>query len=241
MTTPTPPLASSLRSTVLTVTLTIVCFPCICVIGSLGLFAGGCLKILEYETPRRKRKKEKLEVRRRTPRVLGPRLERHLTIGRDVGVVGGEGGEDGGEHGDGMVGVGVDVDDIGGNEGSKLKSLRGVFARSVKGVRVVKGKEKERARIEATREATKAKTDDQTQSLLFALPLEIRRQIWEDVVGGYTIHLNYIPVYKRFDHTRCKMNTCIQDYCKLQIKQEGARDEWGLVDLLALLSSCRMV
>jgi hypothetical protein len=88
--------------------------------------------------------------------------------------------------------------------------------------------------------ATLAKnTDQQLQSPLFMLPLEVRRQIYEEVIGGYTIHIYHLEAYKRMGHVRCK-DSC-SEFCtaRSMYKQKGAPDSVGNISLLAPLLSCR--
>lgn len=181
-------LNSSVGSTIFTVSVALCCCPCMCIVGSLALIAGGCVKIARWESPRTKKKKAKREIKRQIPRVLEPRLERHLTIG-------------------------------------KTESLEEI----------------DKEILVSSKKVSKppARTEQQTQSLFFGLPLEVRRQIYAEAIGGYVIHTSYVHIYKRFNHTRCKIESCDHNYCRLQTKQPGAQDESGAVDLMALLKSCR--
>lgn len=184
------PRQESISSRACAITLTICCLPCICIIGGLGLLAGGVLKVLEWETPGKRRTKEEWERTRHIPRVLEPRLERHLTIGRPE-----------------LEGSDEDRDEL--KEGIKP------FTR----------------------------TEQQLQSPLFRLPLEVRRQIYREAIGDYVIHTNYIHIYKRFNHIRCKndIEGCGAYSCRVFGRTPGEEDKWGAIDLTALLKSCRRV
>jgi hypothetical protein len=87
-------------------------------------------------------------------------------------------------------------------------------------------------------------TSRQEQSMLFKLPLEIRRQIYAEAIGKYKIHISFNQTYRKMDHQRCKHPTsddCFKRQCISLHKQKGARDAYGQTDLLALLKTCRMV
>ena len=87
-------------------------------------------------------------------------------------------------------------------------------------------------------------TDRQDQSGFFKLPLEIRRKIYEDLLGGYVIHIYFVEAYRRMSHTRCKNRSpelCKGRPCRQIFKVKGAADEWGIVGFLPLLQSCRMM
>jgi len=43
-------------------------------------------------------------------------------------------------------------------------------------------------------------THDQLQSGLFQLPFELRKQIWDDVLGGYVFHIFFVEAYRRMSH-----------------------------------------
>ena len=86
----------------------------------------------------------------------------------------------------------------------------------------------------------------QQQSPLFALPLEIRNRVYEECIGGYTIHISTLDAYHRMAHTRCKTpplstlsslsSTCA---CGFLARQKGMVDQWGNTSLLHLLGTCR--
>ena len=87
-------------------------------------------------------------------------------------------------------------------------------------------------------------TNRQEESVLFKLPLEIRRQIYKQVIGQYKIHISFNQTYRKMDHKRCRhlgSVNCFDKHCTMYHKQKGAKDIFGQVDLLALLKSCRMV
>jgi hypothetical protein len=215
-------LAMTRRSNLSTVETTItiiatICFlPCICVIGGGVIAKDLIVKAKNYERPkkrmRRQAEEKRKEVLRSTPRVLEPRLERHLTIGRKVIISEEE-----------EVGVAVGVEEIGekGNDGLVVREKKKVVA---------------------------ATTDDQMQSMLFQLPLEIRRQIWEETMGGYVFHIYFVQAYRRMSHTRCKTrepemckgrDTPPREPCRNTFKVPGAKDAWGHSNLLSVLQSCR--
>jgi hypothetical protein len=85
----------------------------------------------------------------------------------------------------------------------------------------------------------RGRTDPQEQSFFFKLPEEIRRQIYGELISGYTFHIRYIEAYRRMGHTRCK--TKLPDTCKClyYVRKKGVPDEWGQADLLAPLQTCR--
>jgi hypothetical protein len=85
-------------------------------------------------------------------------------------------------------------------------------------------------------------TLQQETSSFFKLPFEIRQKIYEDVLGGYVIHIHFVQAYRRMSHTRCKSSTpaiCDGKECRERFKVPGVPDEWGNVSLLALLLTCR--
>jgi hypothetical protein len=85
----------------------------------------------------------------------------------------------------------------------------------------------------------RGRTHPQEQSFFFKLPEEIRRQIYGELISGYTFHIRYIEAYRRMGHTRCK--TKLPDTCKClyYVRKKGVPDEWGQADLLAPLQTCR--
>lgn len=85
------------------------------------------------------------------------------------------------------------------------------------------------------------RTEDQFQSPLFQLPLEVRRQIYEEVLGGYVIHIYFVQAYRRLSHIRCKDRSplCKGTTCRTRHKVPGAKDPWGNISLLHMLQSCR--
>lgn len=191
---------SAIESTVTVIATT--CFlPCICLIGG-GIIAKDLFcKARKYERPKTRRRREckerKKEMMRSTPRRVGLRLERHLTIGRP------EPEEKKGEDADMHL----------------SKAAEMPIASRVLTV-----------------------TDRQEESGIFKLPLEIRRKIYEEVVGGYVIHIYFVEAYRRMSHTRCKNRTpevCRGIPCRQNFKVKGACDKWGNVGLLPLLQSCR--
>jgi hypothetical protein len=50
-------------------------------------------------------------------------------------------------------------------------------------------------------QTTSQKTCDQSHSILFTLPFEIRQMIWKEVLGGDVIHI--IPLRDGLGHVRC--------------------------------------
>ena len=85
-------------------------------------------------------------------------------------------------------------------------------------------------------------TEDQLDSPLFQLPAELRNQIWEEVLGGYVFHVHFVQTYRRMSHTRCKTHSpeiCNGVPCRQIFKVPGASDQWGHVELLSILQSCR--
>jgi hypothetical protein len=84
-------------------------------------------------------------------------------------------------------------------------------------------------------------TDWQENSAFFNLPLEIRKQIYEEAIGGYTLHIFTLDAYRRMSHTRCKgvSPTSASCQCPLLSRQPGVADEWGNICLLSLVMTCR--
>ena len=199
------------------IALTIVCLPCICVVGTCVLLSHFVYSCSIYELPstRRKRQREyeEREKRRRTPWVLAPRLgeEEVLTIGNPAIGLPGLGSKISRCDEEGMNGSG-DV--------QKLETGPGL------------GKVK-----------TGQKTNWQDQSMLFNLPLELRRQIYEEAIAGYTLHIFTLDAYRRMSHTRCKTANMPAEplpcQCAFVSRQPGAADQWGNISLLSLLMSCR--
>lgn len=108
----------------------------------------------------------------------------------------------------------------------------------------------ENSAVGAPKSMWKSRTDDQAQCHLFKLPLEIRNQIWEEVLTGYTIHIFFVENYLPMGHSRCKPEGGRSCVCKLEskqwkayqprtLKQKGAVDAWGQCELLALPKTCR--
>lgn len=201
---------------------TVFFLPCICVIG-------GCIIAIElirqaknYERPKtklRERDEKRTKVALRTmPRPLKPRLERHLTIGREIIVNKGE------------VKYWEEIEE----ETGKTMAMESEQGQKEEAV--------EKPKIELGR------TDHQFQSLLFHLPREVRNQIWEDTLGGYVFHMYFVEAYRRMSHTRCKnhiIEICKGDAdalfgpCRKNFKVPGVPDDWGQSNLLSLLQSCR--
>jgi hypothetical protein len=200
------------------IAITICCIPCICVVGSCVLISYASHKIKTYERPSTKRKRqlqrERREMRRRTPRILGPRLEGALTIGR----------------GDGDLDLGYDPD-----------RMPGLGSRILKDEEEVDSESEVSSDSQDTIEGrVERRTDWQTQSSFFKLPLEIMRQIYEEAIGGYVFHIFSLEAYRRMSHTRCKTTRFPEDCAfRRQSKQPGAADEWGNISLLSLLTTCR--
>jgi hypothetical protein len=192
---------SAIEGTV-TVIATICFLPCICIIGGTLIAKDLFCKARKYERPKTRRQREgkerKKQIVRTTPRKVGPRLERHLTIGRP------EPEEEKREV--------VDFED----------------------------RSKEVEVLNLARVATV--TDRQEKSGLFKLPLEVRRKVYEEVLGGYVIHIYFVEAYRRMSHTRCmnqRPEVCKGIQCRQIFKVKGAADEWGIVGFLPLLQSCR--
>ncbi|CZR63881.1 uncharacterized protein PAC_13778 [Phialocephala subalpina] len=106
--------------------------------------------------------------------------------------------------------------------------------------------------IGAPKSLWKRRTDEQSQCHLFKLPLEIRNQIWEELITGYTIHIFFVENYLPMGHSRCKPEGGRSCACQLEakqwrayqprsLKQKGAVDAWGQCELLALPKTCRRI
>ncbi|KUJ14462.1 uncharacterized protein LY89DRAFT_686934 [Mollisia scopiformis] len=99
----------------------------------------------------------------------------------------------------------------------------------------------------------KTTVDEQENCRLFKLPFELRRQIFEEVLGGYMIHIFFMENYLPMSHSRCKSER--EGKCACQVfgkgqwkayqprtrKQKGAVDQWGQCELLALSKTCRRI
>lgn len=173
--------------TACTVVATICCLPCICVVGFGMIGKDVFVKLKNYESPKKRERRQyeaqKKMTMRRTPRRPEPRLERSLTI-------------------------------------------------PLPEVMKVEGKEVMNPQM----------THHQLGSNLFKLPLEIRRMIYGEAIGGYVFHISFLEAYRKMGHSRCKMRfpeICKGVPCRQLHKQKGAADAWGNVDLLSLLLSCR--
>jgi hypothetical protein len=229
-----------------------------------------------YELPktkmRKREEKRQKGIWRTTPRPLEPRLERHLTIGREIIAE-----KDSGEE------------NIQKCKGDKCLQSRKAFFRIKTGKKAPEelkigkvkmdmpslddltesdpytitcemrrrenrifefAKEKNEYQLTELVQSKKieaGKTDDQLQSYLFKLPLEIRRQIWEETLGGYVFHIYFVQAYRRMSHTRCKTRLpaiCKNDDpisgpCRQLFKVPGAPDKWGHSNILSILQSCR--
>lgn len=105
--------------------------------------------------------------------------------------------------------------------------------------------------VGAPKSTWKTTTDEQTQCSLFKLPFELRRQIFEEVVGGYMIHIFFVENYLPMAHSRCKSERYGKCGCEIfgkgqwrayqprTVKRRGALDHWGQCELLALSKTCR--
>jgi hypothetical protein len=105
--------------------------------------------------------------------------------------------------------------------------------------------------VGAPRDKWKTTTDEQANCGLFKLPYELRRQIFEEVVGGYMVHIYFMEKYLPMAHSRCKParegkcecpcfeNGLWRAYQPRVKKQKGALDEWGQCELLAISKTCR--
>jgi hypothetical protein len=202
---------TKLRESLL-VALTIVCLPCICILGLCVLISHCYSTLSTYELPSTRKKREietqERDARRRIPFVLGSRVE------RDVDTLS-------------LRESDSDSDSDSGFGKDEEQRAKGKWGRKGKG----KGNGKER------------KTHWQEQSPLFNLPLEIRNRVYEECIGGYTIHISTLDAYHRMSHTRCKSpslptvsSNCA---CGFLVLQKGVADEWGNTSLLHLLVTCR--
>ena len=199
----------------LTVVATIFFLPCICLVGGGIVARDLIIKARAYERPKTRRSREskerQKEIIRSTPRKVGPRLERHLTIGRPE----------------------AEANDVAKDEAKD----EAVDLAEVKGIQMVDLKDVGMKRLMTV-------TDQQENSVFFQLPLEIRRGIYKNVLGGYVIHVYFVEAYRRMGHTRCKSRApevCKGVPCKQIVKVKGAKDAWGNIGLLPLLQSCRRV
>jgi hypothetical protein len=196
----------------LPVALTILCLPCICILGLCVLITHCYSTLSTYELPSTRKKREietqERDARRRIPFVLASRIE------RDVDALS-------------LRDSDSDSDSVSDFGEEEEQGVKGKCGRKGKG----KGNGKER------------KTHWQEQSPLFNLPLEIRNRVYEECIGGYTIHISTLDAYHRMAHTRCETpflptvsSNCA---CGFLVRQEGVADEWGNTSLLHLLVTCR--
>jgi hypothetical protein len=188
--------------------LTIICLPCICILGLCILITHCYSTLSTYELPSTRKKREvetqEREARRRIPWVLGSRVERGvdaLSL-RDSDS---------------------DSDSASDFEEREVQDVKSKWGRKGKG----KGR----------------KTHWQEQSPLFILPLEIRNRVYEECIGGYTIHISTLDAYHRMSHTRCKSSffptVSSNCACGFLVRQMGVPDEWGNTSLVHLLATCR--
>ncbi|KAL3419896.1 hypothetical protein PVAG01_08395 [Phlyctema vagabunda] len=226
----------SRRKTVLsgTVTcLTAVCWvPCLCIFAT----AVGCVYLYQgvrtYESPRARERKCRERVKkdrfRRTPKYIACRNE-GSTLTLPLAGERWESGRERREKEQGDVDVDVDV-----NDEVEMQVFGEKMSCPEDGV--LKGKT----------------TALQDASLLFRLPPEIRKMVYEEVLAGYVFHVYFQDAYRRLRAERCKSvepsfwkevspNICKGMVCRNQLRVPGAPDRWGGVALLPLLMSCRRV
>ncbi len=80
----------------------------------------------------------------------------------------------------------------------------------------------------------------QDQSFFFQLPWEIRQEIYHELLAGYNMRIIFIEAYRRMGHWRWKQEGCGSSQ-RIMMKQKGAPDEWGVVDLLAVPQTCKLM
>jgi len=84
-------------------------------------------------------------------------------------------------------------------------------------------------------------TDQQTVSLLFKLPREVRLMIYEEVLGGKVFHI--VRRKEKLGHKLCKgsgnPDQCISDHCRGFKAASGVHGGRGDGGLIQLLQSCR--
>jgi hypothetical protein len=202
------------------------------------------VNVKEYERPKTKRRRrdedERKELLRTTPKRLPPRLAHHLTIGRPVLLENKYVLEFGGNGND--IGENAKM-----NAGKKVKKARMDTDKNDKHMEIVSKKKSE------------AKTHNQEASWPFKLPLEIRKHIYKEAIGGYCIHIHFVEAYRRMGHSRCKLDGSVvcmgltwqasapvvsrdlltPNFSREKFRLPGALDEWGNSGLLPLLQSCR--
>ncbi len=202
-----------------------LCLPCIC-IGSLiyiVFIAGQGIRYYERPSTRRRKAAEaaQAEVDKITPKFLGPRLEGCLTIGREEGVP------------PGLTDENPVMD-----SSKKRKSWKNVWKPS-------KAKDAEDQGIKMMEEPKRRKTNDQAQAPFFKLPLEIREQIYKEVLGGFVIHIHFLEKPrqggpKRMGHSRHKRDSLVYCFCReLYRSSMGVVQLWNRSNLLPILHSCR--
>ncbi|KAE9362594.1 hypothetical protein N431DRAFT_358358 [Stipitochalara longipes BDJ] len=199
------------------IALTIVCLPCICIVGTCFILSHYVFSLSTYESPSTRRKRQREYEERENRRRIPWVLAPRI-------------GED-------------EVLSIG-NENVAIPGL---------GSKIRKSDEKRSNKSEdipwLSSRSGKAKREKQTiwqnASPFFNLPLELRRQIYEEAIAGYTLHIFTLDAYRRMAHTRCKTASLPLDsapcQCTFLSRQPGVADEWGNVSLLALLMSCRRI
>jgi hypothetical protein len=198
--------------------LLIVCLPCICILGLFVLLSHCYSTLSNYELPSSRRKRES-ETQEREARQRRPWVL--------ATRVEGERGVDALSLCDSDFDVGEQDEEEEGEKDQEVKSKCG---------RKEKMKRKGR------------KTHWQQRSPLFALPLEIRNRVYEECIGGYTIHISTLDAYHRMAHTRCKtpplstlstLSSSCSCACGFLARQKGMVDQWGNTSLLHLLGTCR--
>lgn len=209
----------------------VCCLPCLCAAGGFIVVRHVCTKVASYHRPstlRRMAKEKAAEdkrieqntIKRNVPKNVAPRKKHR-------------------------------VDPMSGLKGPKLESHL-TIGRPVEVAPAVKleifgedfGENGSLCGTEAVVELPVKTTCRQEQSILFKLPLEIRRQVYTEAIGGYKIHVRFNQTYRKMAHQRCKhtsSNKCYNSYCTILHRQPGMPDKYGQADLLALLKTCRMV
>jgi hypothetical protein len=197
--------------------LLIVCLPCICILGLCVLLSHCYSTLSNYELPSSRKKRESENQEREA---------RHRRPWVLAARVEGERGVDALSLCASDFDVGEQEED---EEEGKDQEVKSKCGRKEK----MKGKGRT--------------THWQQQSPLFALPLEIRNRVYEECIGGYTIHISTLDAYHRMSHTRCKTPSTLSTLstlsstcaCGFLARQKGVVDQWGNTSLLHLLGTCR--
>lgn len=180
------------------------CFPCI--------WGYTTFTFDDFEPSFMKKRRMKAEARalmaQLTPEILGPRLERCLTIGRE----------------DNSNSAVSDMEN-----GSMMKA-----GRTTSGVTSLV---KMLPAFQPAPRPARQVTEDQSQSSLSRLPLEIRMQIYEEILGYQVIHISFCEKPRKMGHCRHKKDNSFE--CSQSGGHHPMLSCWAKDEMLPLLQTCR--